>query len=231
MAAKSTEDWMLEALERASVDPTPLKLHGTKANPGIFLSKAAGAQAAADRCLKDDLLQQVGEVKKGRTITELYTITPKGIEYVLQRAMVPRLLDAILNVAEHNNHLVEQCQQSLDGLQKQAQHLQGVVEQVASRVQPPDVEQIVQRLAQHHDHRQPVAESNGVADILAYIQAHRAHNPLHSCPLPDLFRQCQSQVPSLTIGQFHDDLRRLAREHRIRLLSFGHDAEPLPKTE
>ncbi|WP_143302152.1 hypothetical protein [Candidatus Entotheonella palauensis] len=218
--AKSIEDWMLEALEHACAEPTPLKLHGTKANPGIFLSKAAAAQAASDRCLDDGLLQKAGEVKKGRTTTELYTITPKGVEYVLQRAMVPRLLDAMLNAAERNNQLVGQCQQSLEMVQKQTQHLQSVVEQVASRVQPPDVEQILQRLVQHRPNLQPVAEASGAADILSQIQAHRVHSPLHSCPLPDLFRQCQQQAPDLTIGQFHDDLRRLARENRIRLLPF-----------
>ncbi|ETX05582.1 hypothetical protein [Candidatus Entotheonella palauensis] len=218
--AKSIEDWMLEALENACADPTPLKLHGTKANPGLFLSKAAAAQAASDRCLEDGLLQKAGEIQKGRTTTALYTIAPKGVEYVLQRAMVPRLLGAMLNAAERNNQLVRQCQQSLETVQKQTQHLQGVVEQLASRVQPPDVEQILQRLVRHRQDLQPVAETNGAADIIAQIQAHRVHSPLHSCPLPDLFRQCQKQVPDLTIGQFHDDLRHLARENRIRLLPF-----------
>jgi hypothetical protein len=44
--------------------------------------------------------------------------------------------------------------------------------------------------------------------------------PGRSCPLPELYSHVREKHPSTTIGQFHDSLRQLYADNRVRLLPF-----------
>lgn len=52
-----------------------------------------------------------------------------------------------------------------------------------------------------------------IVDALGRWQADTAED----CPLPDLYRQTELVEPGLTIGEFHDALRRLQSAQRLRL--------------
>ena len=94
--AKSTgvEELMLEAVERALADPNPRKLHGTKANPGIFLASSAATKAAAQRCLELGLIAPCGEQRTKSKVTPLYGIAPAGVQYLLEHDPLRQLLAA-----------------------------------------------------------------------------------------------------------------------------------------
>jgi len=43
------------------------------------------------------------------------------------------------------------------------------------------------------------------------------HDALSDCPLPELYRRLRAESPRLTIGQFHDRLRRMHQDEQIYL--------------
>ena len=64
----------------------------------------------------------------------------------------------------------------------------------------------------------------GVKQALASYQAIREQlavwhdaDALSDCPLPELYRRLRSDSPRLTIGQFHDRLRRMHQDEQIYL--------------
>lgn len=68
-----------------------------------------------------------------------------------------------------------------------------------------------------------LAEANGTDDswfddALRYLSKHRANCWTGDCPMPELYRAVASH---LTIGQFHDGLRELQRQGRIRFGAFA----------
>ena len=66
------------------------------------------------------------------------------------------------------------------------------------------------------------ARSNGVPEgwLLEALDCLKAWHVTHAsgdCPLPELFRRARAASPSLTIGAFHDGLRRLHQQQQIYL--------------
>src|SRR5262249_6675665 len=65
------------------------------------------------------------------------------------------------------------------------------------------------------------ASANGAAGWTAALQAHltrwQESGNLEDCPLPELYRNAREAAPALTIGQFHDGLRRLHENGQIAL--------------
>lgn len=239
---KGLDEWVLEALEGAIADPAPRKLHGTKASPGIFLSSAAPAKSAAQKCLQEGLLRAAGEVSKGKTRIPLYALSPQGLAYVLARAPAARALSAAAEAADRTARSVAECGRSLDQLRQQAADLKTVVQQAVARVEPPDVENVLRKLqasGANGDASGPSASSVQFAAPATdcaeaagtYLRQRRARLPLQSCPLPELYQQCRARQPELTIGQFHDALRRLSGEKRLKLLPFTQALYQLPEPE
>ena len=54
-------------------------------------------------------------------------------------------------------------------------------------------------------------------DVLSYLTQRHVAGASEDCPLPELFRQAQRTAPHLTIGHFHDGLRRLLERGQIYL--------------
>lgn len=51
----------------------------------------------------------------------------------------------------------------------------------------------------------------------SYLRDYGVDHPYAHCPLPELYR---AATPDLTIGQFHDVIRELQADRRIRLHPF-----------
>lgn len=243
----STEDLIREALERALADPAPRKLHGTKANPGIFLSSSAAAKAAAQQCLQQALIAVCGEQRTKSKVVPLYGLAPAGIAYLLEHDPLQQLLAATQDAVERLVQTGADCQQTLTCVQQQAVRLQDVIQQAAARLQPPDLEPMLaavrtasaqgqgaerpgtdgQRASASEptvDHgSSPVsgAASARLADALQqHVQQHQRQSPMRLLDMPQLFRFARSREPALTLGQFHDLVRRLSDAGRIRLSPF-----------
>jgi hypothetical protein len=240
--AASTEDLILEALERTLVDPTPRKLHGTKANPGVFLSSSAVAKAAGQQCVQQGLIAVCGHLRKKAKVEPLYGLAPAGIAYLLEHDPMRQLLTAMQGAVERLIRTGADCQQTLSGVQQQAARLQEVTQRAADRLQPPDLEKMLAAVQTAGSHAQTAATpeaggaaadggraapaAGGVAEarwadaVHQHVQQHRRQSPLRPLDLPGLFRFARSQEPALSLGQFHDLVRRLADAGRIRLSPF-----------
>jgi hypothetical protein len=236
----------LEAIERALADPSPRKLHGTKGNPGIFLASSAVAKAAAQRCLDLGLLAPCGEQRTKSKVTPLYGIAPAGVQYLLEHDPLQRLLAATQDGVTRLAQTSVDCQQTLARMQQQVTKLQEAVHNAASRLQPPDIEKMLAAVSVARDaaatgpaagsRAGSPASSAGTnaeldAALLQYLQQHKRQAPLRPLDLPQLFRLAQSRQPALSLGSFHDVVRRLADARQLRLSPFTQAMYQLPEPQ
>src|SRR5262249_11106569 len=67
----------------------------------------------------------------------------------------------------------------------------------------------------------PAHSANGterwIADAIAFLTDWQNAGKSSDCPLPDLYRRAQQSTPGLTIGNFHDGLRRLHDQEKVYL--------------
>ena len=235
------EELALEAIERALADPRPRKLHGTKANPGIFLTSSAAAKAAAQRCLELGLIAPCGEERTKSKTTPLYGLAPAGVKYLLEHDPLRQLLaatqDGVVRLAETG----DACQQTLARLQQQVSRLQEVVQTAASRLQPPDLEKMLAAVTAARGATAvgsgtgPVSTTPPSAELapalLQHLRQQKRQAPLRPLDLPQLFRFARSRQPALSLGSFHDLVRRMADAGQVRLSPFTQAMYQLPEPE
>lgn len=216
MAKKISADPLplaVEALLRAAADPRPLKLHGTKASPGIFLSSTAPAKSAARRCLDKGWLESTGEfVGKGKTAKETYRITPAGIDFALKNAPEAKLLGDLLAAADGHQQTLRQLADALDRTRRAAEAQNKLLLDLQQKKQ-------LATGAEGCVRGETVAKSSDadwLEKIVDYVRDYRRDHPHRSCSFAELYRRV-AEPAGMTIGQFHDGLRRLSRERKISL--------------
>jgi hypothetical protein len=245
------EDLVLEAMERALADPTPRKLHGTKANPGIFLASSAAAKVAAQLCLERGLIAPCDQQRTKSKAVTLYGLAPAGIAYLLEHDPLRQLLTATHDAVARLARTSADCQQTLASVQQQAAQLQEVVQRAATRLEPPNMEKMLAAVQTARNEGGTAAAgkpadasvpagspaapgtsndpSSKLADELQqHVQQHKRQSPLRPLDLPQLFRFARSRQPALSLGQFHDLVRRLSDAGRIRLSPFTQAMYQLP---
>jgi hypothetical protein len=197
LADKATQ-LLLDALSRAAAEPAGLPLFGSKASPGLFVATSA-ARFAAQRCTDEGLVRVLRKEARGKTQQDICAITDKGLQYLLTQASPRQVLEDLVRAVEARQaqlgeltQAARQAQASLDGLKE-----------------------VVRRVLAHQS---PPAESEAwLPATLAFLERWRAGGASEDCPLPELYRElCQGQ-PTLTIGRFHDGLRRLHEQGQIYL--------------
>lgn len=220
------EPLIREALERAVADPGPRKLHGTKANPGIFLSSSGAAKAAAQQAVERGLIVARGEQRTKTKSVPLYGLAPAGVTYLLEHDPVRQLLSATRDGVEQLTRQAAAGQQTLLQVQQQLAQLRTVVQESVARVASPDVSRMLaaaQPAAAAPCTSEPRAAGphRELADeIVRFVQEQKRQAPLRPIDLPQLYRVVRARQPGLTLGQFHDLLRGLAEARRIRLSPF-----------
>jgi hypothetical protein len=245
MAKKSAggEDLIREAVERALADTMPRKLHGTKANPGIFLSSTAAAKAAAQRCLELGLIEQRGEQKAKGKIVPLYAIAPAGVAYLLQHDPVHQLLTVTQEGVDNLCRLTADWHETLLQVQQHVAKLGTVVKDAVIRLEPPDVNKMLAAIQASASTGNARGVPSGVSaasevpdpklpsELLDHLRQQKRQAPLRPVDLPAVYRFARARHPSLTLGQLHDLLRRMAEEQRIRLSPFTQAMYQLPEPE
>lgn len=197
---------VLEALGRAAADPAGLPLLASKSAPGLFAATSAGKQAA-QRSKDEGYLRIVRTETRGKASHEVCALTEKGLAYLLHEASPRQVLEDLVRAlqtrqAQTGELLVaaRQMQLGLDGLKL-------------------TVERVLRQLARPAS--SPASDANGSetgpAAVLSFLAHWQASGASEDCPLPELFSQVRQAVPQLSIGQFHDALRRLHEQERIYL--------------
>jgi hypothetical protein len=204
MADRSTH-LLLQALSRAAADGAGVPLLGSKTTPGLFATTASG-KSVARRCLDDGLLRVVRTETRGKASVDICTITDKGLARLFGQVSPRQILEDFVRVLEAKQSqlgellmIARQMQTGIDALKLSAERVLQRMQQV-NAVSTPSVN------GSSHDAR---SWTDAVLDHLARRS--------EDCPLPELFREAQRLAAALTIGRFHDGLRRLLDAGQIYL--------------
>lgn len=204
MADRATQ-LLLDGLGRAAADPGGLPLYAHKSSPGLFAATAA-ARPIAQRCLDEGYLHVVGGDSSGRAPVDVCALTEKGLAYLLSQLSPRQVLEDFVRVLEARHAqagellaAARRMQDHLEGLRATAEH---VLREVAA---PPPVGR--------NGHGPEVWP----AEVLSHLARRHDTGAAGDCPLPELFRHVEPSAPGLTLGRFHDGLRRLHDDGRLYL--------------
>jgi hypothetical protein len=208
LADKSAQ-LLLSALGRAAAEPAGVPLHGNKAQPGLFPGTAAARQTA-QRCKDEGYLRVVQTEARGKAVLEYCTLSDKGLAYLLSQVSPRQVLEDFVRALEARRAgldevlaVVRRMQAGLDALKASAEN---VLDHLR-RQHPPGTNGTPAPL--------PAADPDAwTAAALAALERWQAAGAPEDCPLPELYRQAAA---GLTIGRFHDGLRRLHDQERIYL--------------
>ena len=208
MADKSTQ-LILDALSRAVAEPGGVPLHGNKKAPGLFASTATAKQLAL-RCKEEGLLRVLHAENGSKTTQEICALTEKGLTYLLDEVSPKQVLEDLVRALEarhaHVGELVAAARRWQEGLDA----LQATVQRVLDQLQKPG--KLVAGAAPSAN-----GSERWLAAVMAYLAEWQRADKTSDCPLPDLYRVARQTSPHLTIGHFHDGLRRLHEQEKIYL--------------
>jgi hypothetical protein len=194
--ADKSAQLVLDALGRAVAEPAGAPLHSGRNSPGLFPASALGRQAA-QRCKDEGLLRVVGSEPRGRSSEEVCALTDRGLDYLLAQAGALEVLEDLVRAAEAREAQMEELVRAA----RQTQASCAGLRELARKV-----------LDQAHGLTPRCAGA-----LLDHLGRWRASGASGDCPLPELYRAARTTDPDLTVGQFHDALRRLHDEGSIYL--------------
>lgn len=197
---------VLEALSRAVADPGGLPLYAAKQAPGLFAATSA-ARLLAQRCKDDGLLHVVRTEAKGKSVQEICAITEKGLAYLLTESSPRPVLEQILRAIETRGTEFQQLHQTAQHLQLSLDALRAVAERVYEHLQKPA----------SNGHVNGNGAEVWLIDVLSFLSERQRKGAMEDCPLPELYRKAQESSSGLTIGRFHDGLRKLHQQEQIYL--------------
>jgi hypothetical protein len=245
--ADKSDQLVLTALSRAAAAAGAVPLHGSKAAPGLFPATAAGKQAAQrcrdEGYLTPVSEEPPGEAdapatggtatatltrKKAGTQT-LHGITDKGLAYLLNRVSPREVLEEFVRSLETRraewgelNTLARRLLESTETLQA---HVAKVLDRfprlegagAASNLKALFRDFLGDSQAAGQDGSPTAAADAWLPLLLEELGRWQGTGSCEDCPLPELFRKVKARTPALSLGQFHDALRRLHQEGKVYL--------------
>ncbi|MBY0525523.1 MAG: hypothetical protein K2R98_19115 [Gemmataceae bacterium] len=225
--ADASSQLILDALSRAAADPAGLPLYGTKTAPGLFPANATAKQAA-QRCKDDQFLSVVRTETQGKKSHEICALTEKGLTYLMSEASPKQVLEQMVRALDgHKSHLADlaartrQMQVGLDAFQATATKLM----QSTGKSSAGD---LYAAWANKAPAKNDSAAPEPTTAILTALTQWQAHDTTEDCPLPELFRRSQPAA-DMSIGQFHDALRKLYDQSRVYLHPWTGPLSELPE--
>ena len=235
MADRLTET-LLDALKSALAVPGEERLFRAGKLTGLFPGRIGVCAEAAAKALRDGLLEITRTETKGKSVIEWAKLTPRGVEFLHDHESPVRALHELRDVlrateanlpawvAEMRATLTAQS----DRLAEESRRFQARLDALSQRV-----EQALRRLETKGPSLPPAitAEAPWASDALSYLDHRRQTGANGHCPLPELFAALAANYSELSIGTFHDGLRRLQRERVLRLTPFAGAPNELPQPE
>jgi DNA-binding PadR family transcriptional regulator len=203
-----------------------MSLYASKAEVGLFPNTST-AKPAAQKCLTDRLIRVIGTDTKGKTPRELYGLSEKGWEFLLEQVNPKQVLEDFVRVLEHQQGEVGELLATARSMAESLQGLKDAVARVlptvsAARLPAVGPEPVVstdvrQGPSRFREEAEPIPTAVAVfdpprPDLAPRIMTHLAEwsgAVGEDCPLPELFRTLSGAASPPTIGEFHDCLRRL----------------------
>lgn len=209
---KPAADPRQAALETLSVhlaDVQPKVLFGTKAMPGFFSGSGAAVKNAAELCVGHGWLRDTGlKNGTGKSAKNLYELTAAGRQAILENNPTRKLLESLQQSLKSQLDELQKAAQTLHSLESKTQVLKDVVHDVVAQVRSQPA------LAPNGQANRQVSAADLEAELTRHAQGHGSNNPI---TLPALFKEASSRWPHLSLGEFHDGVRRLWKQGRIQL--------------
>jgi hypothetical protein len=223
---KSTR-MVLAALSRAAAAPAGAPLFAVRGGSGLFPVTPAGRQAA-QRCQEEGwlrVLSSESEVsaplsspnggtavlvsKKPKTTTELCHLTEKGLAWLLSQTSPREVLEDFIRALEARQTEALDLLAGLRRMQACFDALKAGAEKVLEEMSRPEAGAATTSSMERFQRFHQGQADDAPTILLARLKEWQTSSASGDCPLPELFRSSRMGSPCLTIGAFHDSLRRL----------------------
>ncbi len=213
MADRSSQ-LVLSALTRAAADAAGVPLFAGKNQPGLFPTTQLGKQTA-QRCRDEGYLLAVADGPPGKS-GPVCTLTEKGMAYLLGQVSPRQVLEDFVRIVEEREGQLDQLLAVARKMQAGLESLRGAATAVLGRMDAPagDLKAL---FAEFRQEKTPPPAADPAPAIVAALEAWARSCTQEDCPLPELFRRLEATSPGLTIGAFHDALRRLHASGQVWL--------------
>src|SRR5262249_33481454 len=128
---------------------TPKPLLGTARAPGFFKGSTQVVKDAAKLCTERAWVEPTGEwIGTGRSKKEKFRLTASGLHAALQHSPTLHLLQSLQAAVRRQVEVMSAQQQAIAEFGRQITPLQDALAVLASRVEPPNLDEIVRRLTE-----------------------------------------------------------------------------------
>jgi len=235
---------LLAGLSRAAAAGLPL--HGTRTVAGLFPTSATGKQAA-QKCCADGFLavvpEEAPEPSAGGTVTVvrkkaavLYTITDAGLDFLLKHVSPRPVLEEFLAVLRSREGelagLCDLTRRSLTATEGLRLSMEKVLDHDAETATAPGGKlkaMLAGFLGETSCNGAPANSAALESCLLTELGRWQQSGACEDYPLPNLYRHAAEHTPGLTIGAFHDALRRLHETDKIYLHPWSGPLYELPE--
>jgi hypothetical protein len=206
---------LLMGLAQAYASPSELPLYLNKSQPGLFPNNALG-KGAAQAGLQSGFLEIVRTERRGKTTISLVRLSEAGCVYLLEQPDPKLLLEQVQAQFSKQEVALRQVQLQLRTACEDLEKLRTRLDQLTTRIAQQQVTQTRVTVPAWED------------QLARYLNQRQQSRPAEDCPLPELYEQAQQTMPGLSVGSFHDGLRRLQSEARIALQPWTGPLHELP---
>jgi hypothetical protein len=223
--ANSSTQVVVDALSRAAAHPSGLPLFGAKLS--ALFSASAPAKKAAQHCKDEGFLRVLRTESRGKRSREFCAITEKGLAYLLSQVSPKQVLEDFVRTLHSHQAQVGELLANARRWQVDFDALKATAEKVLMKVNsgPWAVDSVNGKAggcSGTGSGAQPRSDSDlstplGPLFLLKHLQQWHDSGASGDCPLPELFRRTHQHGGPFSIGQFHDELRRLHEQERIYL--------------
>jgi len=180
------------------------------------------------------------------TVANHIKLTPTGKDFVLHELGGRELLSSLPRLFEKlGSHLQNRSSDTGDSLHSKVESLEHKLKEIHTALeairaqQKPDsvnpetalkeLGELVSRVANRPLRIAVATDPATEKAIEQIVRVHHSQNPY--CPFDHLFTALQKDYPLLTIGQFHDTLRKLHDEGTVRVSAWTKLIDDAPRSE
>ena len=215
---------LMAALKEALLDPAgEHRLYRSGKLEGLFPGKTGTSGEAAARALRDELLEAVRTETKGKTVIDWVRLTARGVDYVHEQESPIHALHELRDTLRANQRAIPLWLDDMrDGLAALDQRLTYDSTRWMQRLDALTlrVEAALKRLeaAKPQLPEELASASPWVVDAVNYLDRRHNGGAPGDCPLPELFKALLQNHNELSIGSFHEGLKKLSERRVVRLV-------------
>lgn len=206
-----------KAAARVCLDNRWLEATGEVAGKGktkkeLYRITPAGLQAVLQRSDSSTLLQGLTESLK------MLAAGTNGIPHAVAEG-VAGLVRQLDNLKADVQKTVADALRPVEATRTTLQVLQANIAGVLEKMKPIDLDELTRKLAAGRQTSAPAAvpADDWGQEVVRLVTEQKQRHAFQRLTLPQLFERVRARRPDLTLGQFHDGLRRLQDDKRIRL--------------